>query len=152
MHWRVLRCQKNCTLIIECIDGLTILSESCIWLWNNQMHWRILEFLSKNCIWFWNNQMHWRVFEFLSENCTLMIECIDGFSIYLAISATDVMARFWLYDVGRQADGRTAEKQTDRKQTDRTKRQKWNDVCWLLKQASWFAKKWWKTTIQSWRF
>ena len=37
-------CQKNCILMIECIDGFSILSKSCTWLWGNQMHWRVFDF------------------------------------------------------------------------------------------------------------
>ena len=93
-------CQKGCTLMIECIDEFSILSENCIWRWNDQMHWRI--------------------------------------DYDLAVSVTNVMTKFWLFD---DADKSQTDKRNE-SQTDRqtTKRRKWNDVCWLLKQTSWFAK------------
>ena len=71
-------CQKTASdsETIKCIDEFSILSESCIWLWNNQMHWQI--------------------------------------DYDLAVSATDVVTRFWLMT------------QTNRRQTDKTNRKQTN--------------------------
>ena len=131
-------CQKTAFWWSNALTGLTMMSKK---LHSDaRMHWRIFDIVRKtalwwsnaltgfsvlleSCIWRWNDQMHWRI------------------DYDLAISVTDVMARFWLYDAGRQAGERIAKRQTSRKQTNKTKRQKWNDACWLLKQASWFAKK-----------
>ena len=68
-HWRVFGfCQRGCT-----------------WRWDDQMHWRICDVLPESCTWHWNNQMHWRFLNFRRR-----------LGVFLAVSTTGVMARFWL--------------------------------------------------------
>ena len=101
-------CQKTAFDIetIRCIDEFSNLSENCIWLWNNQMHWRIFCVFVRKL--HFDDRMHWRIFD-LSKGCILMMKCIDGFSIYLAVSATNVVAKFWL--MWRRQAGRQTKRQ-----------------------------------------
>ena len=143
MHWRVFRfCQKAApdSETIRCTDEFSILSESCTWRWNDQMHWRIFDVARKLHLTLKRSDALTN-FRWCQKGCILMIECIGGFPIYLAVSTTGVVARFWLFgDADRQTD-----KQANRAASRQTERDvRWNDVCWLLKQANWFAKKWWK--------
>ena len=122
-------CQKSCTLMIECIDGFSILSEGCTWLWDSQMHWRI---------WRWCQKCY-----------ILMIECTGEFSINFAVSVTDAVARFLTVWWRRQAGGQTGG--SGRRQTDKARRQMRR--CLLTFKASKLIReKWWKAMIQSWNF
>ena len=116
-YWR---CQKCCT-----------------WRWGGQMHWRVFGFLPvrlhptlrrldalagwrcfakglyltlkqsdaltglrilpESCTWHWGSQVHWRFLNFRRR-----------LDVFLAVSATGVVARFWLIDAGRQVSRRGA--------------------------------------------
>ena len=122
-------CQKTASdsETIRCIDGFSIMPK--------KLHS--------------DDRVHWRIGGFVKKLHLTMKRsgALTGFRYDLAVSVTNVVARFWLFDdASRQTSRQT--NQTVDKQTERNI--KWSDVCWLLKQASWFAKKWWKTTIQSW--
>ena len=100
--------------------------------------------------------MHWKFFDFVKKlNLTMKrLNALTSFRYDLAVSATDIIAKFWLCDLAvsitdvvaklwlfNDANKSQTEKQNEpqtNKQT--TKRRKWNDVCWLLKQTNWFAK------------
>ena len=67
-----------------------------------------------------DDRMHWRVFDFS--------RCLD-------YRYSGEVLTVWR----RQVAGRQAKRAAGR-QIKRARRQKWDGVCWLLKQASWFAK------------
>ena len=102
MHWRIFDLPENCTLIIECIGGLTGFAKKLHLTLKRSDALTGFRYCQKGCIWFWNSQTHWRIFD------------------------------FWRRQIGRRTDG-TADRQAGRNV-------KWNDACWLLKQANWFAK------------
>ena len=108
---------------IKCTDGFSMLSE--------MLH---LTLKRSNAL---------TNFRWCQKNCILMIECIGEFSILSknCIWFWNNQMHWQIFDFWRRQVGRRTNENAD-KQTERNV--KWNDVCWLLKQANWFAKKWWK--------
>ena len=131
-----------------------ILSENCIWLWNNQMHWRVFDFVRRlhltlkrsnaltnfrvfvkklHLILKQSNALtNFRIF-FLSEGCIWFWNNQMHWRVDydFAVSITSVVARFWLMT---QTDRQT-NKQTNRRAKRQMKR------CLLtVKTGKWFAK------------
>ena len=105
MHWRVFEFVRKAafnTETIGCIGGLTIFDRGLhLTLRRSDALADLRVCLLSGC----KIASYWRC----QKCCILMIECIGGFSIYLAVSTTDVVANFWLMtQAGRQA-GETSE-------------------------------------------
>ena len=73
-------CQKGCTLMIECTDGFSVLSESCTWRWNGQMHWRIFDVAKKVAPWRLNALTNWRFCQKTASDAET-IKCTDELTI-----------------------------------------------------------------------
>ena len=125
------RCQKCCIRrlkrSVRCTDEFSILSENCIWRWNDQMHWRVFDFVKKlhltlkrsdaltdfrwcqkGCIWLWNSQIHWRIFDFCQKTASdaETIRCIDEFAIFvkklhLTLKWSDALTNFRFISLSR---------------------------------------------------
>ena len=121
--WNFSRAASNADTSNALAD-FPILSKNCTWLWNDQMHWRIFDEVRKAAPWWSNALTNFRFCQKTAPDAET-IKCIDGFSILsegctwlwnsqmhwridydLAVSATDVVARFWLFDDADRPSGK----------------------------------------------
>ena len=123
---------------VRCTGEFSVMSESCIWRWNDQVHWRVFDDVRKVAFWWSNALAGFRYCQRAAPDAEAVrctdgfdddvrravsdseaVRYTDGFSIYFAVSTTNVVTRFLTVWWRRQAVRQTGEmgrKQTGRRQ------------------------------------